>query len=397
MKSMNKLAIGAAVALLSVAAGFQPAQAACPAPGAIIEFGGAYLVANPGWCATGGAGLHAGGCYSDESGPPISPNFDGFFWAQTGSNEASLLGADNGTFHVRQWVKQASIPDPSGMYHYPAFLSENEGAVNGYGQAGSPIAWSSSNLIDGCVGDVTPTVRFDECHCVLLTDEFDAQGYYAIFSKLADPANGNFSFNTDPATVYNMAPIPRPEIVNSTRDQANATVTFTINVPTPTGGDYRDPACDCNFGFRVYAAVVGEGGMLPSTRQACTQRALVAAGGPSLPYTDPGFAAACRAAGFTWVPAEALGGGPQPSTSFGAGRATAGVTVDCGEPNMAYDLYLATSLGVNEGPAGVQLGAAGQSSFQVKCGNTTLAEPNRPDRPSAPGRSDGPRRGNRER
>ena len=392
MKSMNKLAFGAA-ALLLVVAGFQPAQASCPAGASpIVDFAGAYIVSNPNWCGIGGAGVGFG-CYDDQGGAPISPAFDGFFWAQTAANEAFLAGADNGTFAVRQWVKQGDGTGfPRGDYHYPAFLSVNDGDANGWSAAGGPFDWSSGG-IDGCISSVTPTVNFDECHCALLTDEWGGQGYYALFSKLADPI-GNFIFQQQGGAVYNLASIPRPSITGSTRDAANATVTFNIDVPLPTGADYRDPSCGCDFGFRVYAAVVGEGGMVPSSRRACTQRALVAAGGPNIPYTDPTFISACKAAGFVWVPAEALGGGPQPATSFGAARATAGVTVDCGEPNMAYDLYLATSLGANEG-AGVQLGAVSQNSFQVKCGNYQLAEPNRPERPSAPGRSDSPRRDGR--
>jgi len=391
MKSITKLGIGAAVVLLA-AAGFQPVQAICTSA-YLVEFAGATIVSNPNWC---GAEV---GCYDTQGGPPVSRNLDGFFWAQTGSNEAALAGNDNGTWGVRRWLKAETYPVPEGAYgdyHFEAFISVNDfnpadPATGSY--SGTPINWASSNLIDGCVDQVTPTVRFDECTCMLFTDEWAGQGYYAIFSKLSD-VQGNFYFNETQDVNYDLAPIPRPSVTGSTRDPANATVTFNIDVPTPVGGDFRDPACGCNFGFRVYAAVVGEGGMVPSSRTACTTRALVAAGGPELHYSDPSFATACRAAGFAWVPAEALGGGVQPVTSFGAGRATAGVTVDCGDPAMAYDLYLATSLAVNEG-AGVQLHNVSENSLQVKCGNYQFAEPNRPERPSAPGRSDTPRRDSR--
>lgn len=392
MKSMSKLAIGAAVALLAVAA-FQPAQASCPAPGSIIEFAGAYVISNPNWCGPGGTGVGFG-CYDNQGGPPISPTFDGFWWAQTSANEALQAGNDNGSWGVRGWVKQGSVGGfPQGTYHYPAFLSVNDGAQYGYNGPGTPLNWASNDLIDGCKDLVTPTVFADECTCMILTDEWAGQGYYAVLSKLSN-VSGDFIFNESAGLVYHLAPIPRPAVTGSTRNAANATVTFNIDVPLPTGADFRDPACNCNFGFRVYAAVVGEGGMVPSSRRACTQRALVAAGGPNIPYTDPGFIGACKTAGFVWVPAEALGGGPQPATPFGQARATAGVTVDCGEPNMAYDLYIATSIGSTEG-AGVQLGAVSQNSLQVKCGNYQFAEPNRPERPSAPGRSDSPRRDSR--
>jgi len=387
MKAITKLAIGAAVVLL-VAAGVQPAQAACPAPGYLIEVAGAYLVANPNWCGQGG-----GGCLDSQGGPPISSHFDGFFWAETGANEGFLAGNDNGTWGAREWVKQGTVfLDSYGeFYHYAAHISVNDHDL--YYQGGTAINWASTNLIDGCVDLVTPATRFDECTCMLLTDEWGGDGYYAILSRLSN-SQGNFIFNENPLTQYDMVPIPRPEVVSSTRNATAGTVTFNINVPSPTGGDYRDPACGCNFGFRVYAAAVAEGGMAPSNRSACTQRALIAAGGPSLSYNAPGFADACRAAGFAWVPATNAVGAAQPVTPFDGARATASVTVDCGDPLMGYDVYLATAIGVNEG-AGVQLGSVGQNSFQVKCGNYQLAEPNRPER-SLPGRSgDAPRRDNR--
>lgn len=390
MKSITKLGIGTAVVLLA-AAGLQPVQAICTSA-YLVEFAGATLLSNPNWCG------NPYGCYTSEGGPPVSPQLDGFFWAQTSANEGYLLGNDNGTWGVRRWVKAEAYPGTD-EYHFPAFISVNDfdpaDPLTG-SYSGTPINWASSNLIDNCIDQVTPSVRFDECTCILFTDEWAGDGYYAIFSKLSD-VQGNFYFNETPGVNYNMAPIPAPTVTGSSRDPANATVTFNIDVPTPSAlGDYRDPACSCNFGFRVYAAVVGEGGMVPSSRAACTQRALLAAGGPNLSYNDPTFASACRAAGFAWVPAEAMGGGIQPVTPFGAGRATAGVTVDCGDPAMAYDVYLGTALAVNEG-AGVQLGSVSENSLQVKCGNYQFAEPNRPERPSTPGRSDPPRRGNRER
>lgn len=390
MKSITKLGIGAAVVLLA-AAGLQPVQAICTSS-YLMEFAGAYLISNPNWCGNFG-------CYASQGGPPVSQHLDGFFWAQTSADERYLLGNDNGTWDVRRWVKAEAYGLEVDEYYFPAFISVNDfnpaDPVSG-SYPGTAINWASSNLIDNCVDLVTPATRFDECTCILMTDEWGGQGYYAIWSKLSD-VQGNFYFNETLNRTYNMAPIPAPTVTGSTRDPANATVTFNIDVATPAAaGDYRDPACGCNFGFRVYAAVVGEGGMVPSSRAACTQRALVAAGGPNLSYNDPNFASACRAAGFVWVPAETLGGGVQPVTPFGAGRATAGVTVDCGDPAMAYDLYLGTALAVNEGP-GVQLGSVSQNSLQVKCGNYQFAEPNRPERPSTPGRSDPPRRGNRER
>lgn len=389
MKVTTKLAIGAAVVLL-VGAGLQPAQAACPPPGQAIIFAGAYLLSNPNWCG-------AFGCYE---GPPVSANLDGMFWAQTGADEAVGAGIDNGSFTARGgFVKQRSEVFNE-LYHYPAFISVDDGDSGGV--AGTDLNWAGSDLIDGCPSDLG-TAPTAQCTCFLFTDQWDGQGYHAIMSA---PGTTSlvFSFNETAGFTYNMAPTPRPDVTGSTRDMTTGTVTFNVSVPTPTGGDYRDANCDCGFGFRVFAAVMPEGGMPPSTRSACTERAL-ADTGSTLRYSDPGFIDACRAAGFVWVPAANVDGTAQPTTPFSAGRATAGVSVDCGDPALGYDVYLATSLGASgEGPAGLQLSNVSQSSFQVKCGNYQLAEPNRPQRPEAtPGRSgDAPRgrdsnRGNRER
>lgn len=388
MKQTKRIVMAVAVAALLLAVGGQLANAACP-PGETrtFDFRGVYLVSNPNWAGAGGTNACAPylGCYDSVSGPPISDNIDGFFWGQGGQpNEAVLTGIDSGTWPVRQWVKQASIVFDE-LYHYPAFISANDGDVNGWGQPGSALSWAGSDLIDDCISNITPAVNFDECHCLLLTDEWDGQGYFAMFSQLSD-AGGTFAMNEQQVSTFTMAPIPQPQVTQS--DEANAVVTTLVNVPTPTAGDFRSPSCDCGFGFRVYAAVMPEGGMPPSSRTACTQRDV------GLPYNDPGFAAACRAAGFVWIPALDLTGNQQPVTGFDAGRATTGVSVDCGDPALGYDVYLATGLGTGEGASGVQLANVSTNSFQVKCGNYQLAEPDRPQRPEAttPGRSgDAPR------
>ena len=378
MRSMTRLAFGAAV-VLAVAVAVQPAQASCPAPGPAINALGAYLASNPGWC--GGTA-----CYDT---PATSPRLEGFFWGQTGANGGRNAGVDSGGFLVGQWTKHRPPVDyTGGTYHFAPVLGDPV-----YGGAN---AWDGPG-IDGCIGDITPTVNFDECTCLLLTDSWDGAGYFALLSARSD-AQGNFSFFTEPSQLVTFAPIPRPVVTGSTRNAATGQVSFTVDVPTPTAGLYADPQCGCNFGFRVYAQVTGEGGMVPTDRGACTQESLFRATGQSVAPNSPTFISACKAAGFAWVPANAPDGvTPQQLTPFGATRTASSVTVNCGSPTMGFDVYLAAALGTTEGPGGINFTNVSTNSFQVKCGNYQLAEPSRPRSPEAPGQSGRENRGGRER
>lgn len=367
MRSITRVALGAAVVLL-VAAAMQPAQASCPAPGPGINSGAAKLISNPDWC-----GLN--GCYDT---PSTSPRLSGFFWGQGGASGARNAGVDSGAFLIHQWTQR---PDgiPTDNYYYNTYLADPT--------YGTPFAWDGPG-IDGCIADLTPTVNFDECTCMLLTDSWNGVGYFALLSAKSD-AQGNFSFfGTDVNTPVQFAPIPRPVVTGSSRNAATGQVSFTVDVPTPTAGVHADPQCGCNFGFRVYAQVQGEGGMVPADRRACTQETLFEATGQSVAPNSPTFISACKAAGFAWVPANAPDGTtPQQLTPFGATRTASSVTVNCGSPTMGFDVYLAAALGTTEGPGGINFTNVSTNSFQVKCGNYQLAEPSRPRSPDAPGQS----------
>jgi hypothetical protein len=364
-----------------VAVAMQPAQASCPPPGALINSGAARLISNPAW--PGGNGNY--------DIQPTSARLSGFFWGQSGANGARNAGVDSGSFLIQSWTQK---PDgnPTDNYYYNTYLADPV--------YGTPFSWDGGG-IDGCIGDITPAVNFDECTCMLLTDSWDGQGYFALLSAQSD-AQGNFSFfGTDVNTPVQFAPIPRPVVTDSSRDAATGQVSFTVDVPTPTAGVFANPNCGCNFGFRVYAQVMGEGGMVPADRRACTQDTLFEATGQSIAPNASNFISACKAAGFGWVPASAPGGtATQALTPFGATRTASSVTVNCGDPAMGFDVYLAAALGTNEGPGGINFNNVSTNSFQVKCGNYQLAEPSRPRSPEAPGQSGTPRgreRGGRER
>jgi hypothetical protein len=384
MKPMTKIAIGAA-AVLVVAATMQPAQAACAGP-RLLDTLAAYIVTNPAWGGAGGTGTCAyGGCYASESAAPVSENLSGVFWAfdvlgdGSGGDPAIPAGNDNGAWGSENWtmVNINVGPFPNGYYHYPAWLTTQNPETNG--GAGNPFGWDSTALIDGCVGNVTPGTDFDECSCLLLTDEWEGQGYFAILSAKST-GNGNFFFFDTIGETVQLAPIPAPSVTMAERNADTGDVTFMIDVPpVPAAGDYRDPECGCNFGFRVYSQIVGRDGMPPATRRACTPQDYVN-DSTYIPGDVTSIQAICEANGLNWVEAAAPTGGQQPITSLSAGRATANVTVSC-DPGLEQDLYLATALMAEEGPGGIGLGGGNvsTSSFRVECG-ANYAEPNRPDR-----------------
>ena len=374
LRSILRAALGAA-AVLGVSASVQQTHAACPAPGPAINSLSARLVSNPDWCL-----VEASGCYA--VAPPVSSGLDGFFWGQTGANGARNAGVDSGAFLIASWTYSPPpvVGESGDLYYYHVVLADPDN--------GAPFSWDGSG-IDGCISDITPTTSLDECTCMVLTDSLDGQGYAALLSAKVDRF-GHFNLFDEVLTWVVFAPIPRPVVTNTMRDPANGDLTFTVAVPTVLGGagDYRSPLCDCGIGFRIYEQMVVNGEIPSNDRRACTQETLFRSTGQSIAPDDPSFRDACAAAGFAWVPALHASGATQSFTPFGAQTATTAVKVPCGDPERIYDVYLAVSLGTNEGPGQIQFTHVGPNSFLVQCsGSTTLAEPGRPRNPEAPRRS----------
>ena len=365
-------------AVLATSATMDPAQAACPGTGGMIDSGWARLISNPDWC----NGYY--GCYAT---PPVSSGLDGFFWGQTGANGARNAGVDSGSFLLDSWTVRR--PTVAG-YYYNVYLADPAyGYLNGF------ISWNHSG-IDGCIRNITPRTSFDECTCLMMTDSWNGRGYFTLLSAKSN-GNGDFTFFGQPYSWVTFGLIPRPIVVGSTRDPATGDLAFAIDVPQPTSGDYRNPLCDCGFGFRVYQYVVGAGAAPPIDRRACTQETLFRSTGQSIAPNDPGFIDACRAAGFGWVPALDASGAPQSFTRFGPNDLIA-LKVACGDPENVKDVYLATSLGTDEGPGQIQFTHVSQNSFRITCAPEQLAQPNRPRRPEPPARfSSRDFRGGRER
>jgi len=364
MKTISKIAIGAAVVLM-VAATLQPAQAACSAR--LLNNVGAYLVSNPDWGGAGATrtcsadGALGYGCYAAEAfGGPISANIDGVFWGfdtitgVSASDPAIGAGVDNGSWATSEWTKTraADLGGAGGTYYYAGWLTLDTPGEPNY-VAGNPANWSFP--IDGCITDlVVPNeINVEECTCIILTDAWDGVGYFMVDSSLSD-AGGDFNYDfqtTDAAGSPSMQMMasPAPQVITSNRDLASADVTMTVAVDDITGlaADYRDGGCGCALGFLVYQQVVGRG-FVPIDRS-------IGTGG--------------------WAPALNSAGGVQLVTDFGAGTAQTDILVDC-DAALDQDIYLSTGIVEAGGLVG---GNVSGNSFRVECG-ANLADPERLDR-----------------
>jgi hypothetical protein len=79
---------------------------------------------------------------------------------------------------------------------------------------------------------------------VLLTDQSEGVGYYAMLSAAPD-AGTNFQYGNNIA----LQPIPAPQIVNSVRNPVGRDVDLTLNVP-PLSGVVEDGGCNCGSGAK---------------------------------------------------------------------------------------------------------------------------------------------------
>ena len=349
--TLSKFAI-AAVAGLVVAAVGAPANAGCPGS-QFLDATSSYLVSNPDWggANSGGDGsctVFNNGCYDFESGPPVSQNMKGVFWAVGSGNPATGLGNDCGIFcggfgATDFWLKQNSATFTQGLYHYPAWLS----LKLGYNYVtGPPVTWSAPDA-DGCGPSGSPPQQV--CTCFMVTDEWNGAGYFATLCAQSDVL-GNTRYPA--GEVIRLAPVPKPLVTQSVRDQLTGDVTATVglansdgNPNTPAEGVYSFDGCPSGLqGFRVFGAVVPRGAT-PSPGQFV-----------ELPRAD---------------------GSPQGNNGFGS---QVSVRADC-NPGSEQDLYLATKV-IGEGATPFATGTSGAHT-RVPCGSN-MATPGR-------GKGDDPR------
>lgn len=339
MKTSTKLFVALAAVAMVVA--MQPAEAAC-GNAYLIGAGGKKIVSNPSPCADLGGYCYSGVAYPGDA--QISPAFDAVFWSMTTGNPALGVGDDSGAFGPSNWVETYFFPS-IGYYRDPTII-----AGTNWTQAG-----------DGCVD--TQATDGSQCTCMGMFDEWDSVGYFALLSDQAD-SGSNYDFQPWIPGDLQLAPVPAPQVVSSTR--AGTDVILTVSVPCPTAGLYLDPACGpcAEIRYEVYQAIVPRGAASPADRDAS----------------------------WTLVP-----GGPAGGSLCGD---TVQVTSACGAAEN--DLWLTTRLIVDSGfqtfyVSGDPVNVIGDP-LQVQCG-PNLADPidldarPRPTRPKGKGQIGRPSRG----
>jgi hypothetical protein len=259
--------------------------------------------------------------------PPVTSGFSGLFWALGAGDPATGLGDDNGTHTEDGWFDYNATP-----------------AVNFYYAGYIDTDWSVAG-IDGCLynAGATGSLDGDECTCVLLSDQYDSEGYFAVASgqvdvvgnTVLDMPGSDDNGNSGPIILM---PIPKPFITNTVEDHSTLDLDLTVTVAPFTAGVYVKDGCDCGpIGFKVMSFELSLGDPPPTDRDISL-----------------------------WTEIELVGGGTQPVTPFGSS-----VTVEstCGSANT--DVYLASALVFDSGfgPAVVS-----RNSTRIECG-PNLADP----------------------
>jgi hypothetical protein len=235
-----------------------PVSASCVSPYRVVTTTpgsqeAPHLVSNPNWCGSDY------GCYAT---PPVSAGLNGVFWSLGTGDPRPGLGDDSGAWHVSHWSTHVTVgPYDGEFYHYPAWLTRpNEPA----GGPGPPFEWNDSPLIDGCVANQGPSPGIDgtECTCALLSDQWGANGYFALLGARAD-AVGDFEVSI--AGDLRLAAVPRPQILNTTR-RPDGDVEVDVLVPPPVSGVFEQGGCNCGLGYKIFATVFASGELPPVDR-----------------------------------------------------------------------------------------------------------------------------------
>jgi hypothetical protein len=189
---------------------------------------------------------------------PVSPAFEGIFWALGTGDVALGLGDDSGSYAA----DGSNTPWFTWEYYPPG------GPYPGYTRGGQIFAnWGGADSVDGCVPTGT-------CECVLLTDEVDGVGYFALATGLSD-ANGNLNLTqsgapcgTSPGDIV-LAPIPTPTVTRIDMDMVTKDQSFQVTASVPAAGIYEKDGCVCGpLGWKLYQRTVPRGNPAPVSRNA---------------------------------------------------------------------------------------------------------------------------------
>jgi len=186
----------------------------------------------------------------------VSEKMRGAFWMLGNGVPGSVpdQGIDNGRFEAIE------VSGP-GCFHY--------GWVRGFPPYGAYIggpSWSSNMNIDGCPDSITSGQK---CMAVLLTDEVNGVGYFALLTDEAD-ASQNYDFVQAINGPINLVPMPIPTVTGVIQLVA---LTVEIGVHTSfadlNGGLYLDVGCATVvdlLGYKIRYQSVPVGSPAPSDR-----------------------------------------------------------------------------------------------------------------------------------
>jgi len=160
------------------------------------------------------------------AGPPFSSEFSAAWW------ELGRGAANNGANTWDNWISFATNDYMGTLYYYGAEI------FGGWGQGG-----------------VADCVQSGACTCVLMNDEFQATGYWAVVANVntgavrttllrqpgMDPAG-----NASPIV---LRPISSPVILSAARD--GVFIVLMVNVAADAEARYELGGCDCVSGYRV--------------------------------------------------------------------------------------------------------------------------------------------------
>lgn len=305
MKTICRITLGAALLLMATAVVPQ-AQAACGAGGIIeIAQGGSLYLDIP-----GGNGNPGGYGYD----PTLTTNGrQELYWQLGAGSDVSDAGVDSDGTSFITGGESTLYPG----YFYAAYVS------------GAP--WAGNADVDGCPTE--PAFDPTACTCVLITDQWEGNGYFAMLSDLTDGGGNYRDFPNNVNVALARAPLA---LVQSVARNGNViTVVATANDP---GGVYLDPACTgcAGQGFKLGAYVVPDG-TVPDDRS-------------------------------NFIVPDLTGGGAQGNTPFGT-PVSVDITVAANE-----NLYMTTVLGFD---SGFDATNSSENSPFVS-GDPTLADPGAP-------------------
>lgn len=233
--------------------GAGPVRARCNGPGLITTKASptkASLIWTEGW----GPSYHEDIAY--QTTPPVTSNFRGTFWSLGRGSTGIGTGDDSGEFDF------VRLNDSARGFYYESY--------GGYFYGGELFTGWGAGPSDGCLFNAAlesgvPVDGFG-CTCLLLTDQRDGQGYFAIVSARPN-ANGNSFLNLPENAPIILRPVPRLSTPAPSLSSAATDISVSLSNGAWTDGIYEKDGCACGVvGFRVYQQVLPSGSSPPTDR-----------------------------------------------------------------------------------------------------------------------------------